>query len=125
MYAEGWRRLWELVKCLAALAAAAWCVNSYSGAVPLPTDFSSPAAAPIAVGTFLAAVIGGGVAYGALHALEWVFRGFRPLLVSPTEEAQQTVAPNPPETTPTLEQHPHSPLPHPDIQQTSERQRGS
>lgn len=27
---------------------------------------------------FLVAVIGGGIPYGALSALEWVYRGFRP-----------------------------------------------
>ena len=77
MREEGWRRLWKLVKCLVGLAASTWCVVSYAEAVPMPSDFSSPAASPIIVGTFLAAVIGGGIGYGALSVLEWVYRGFR------------------------------------------------
>lgn len=126
MYAEGWRRLWELTKWIAAIASGIWCVMEFTAAMPPPPDPASPAASQIAIGIFLVAVIGGGVAYSALHALEWVYRGFRPLPVNPKVKRQQTVAPDKPETTPTLalEQHPHSPLPHPDIQQTSEpRQR--
>lgn len=75
---NGWQRLWELMKCLAALTAAFWCVTSYSKSVPWPSDLSSPAANPIIIGMFLAAVIGGGVTYGTLSSLEWVYRGFRP-----------------------------------------------
>ncbi len=88
MRAEGWRRVWELTKCLAAIAAGIWCVMSFTAAMPPPPAPASPAAGQIAVGIFLVAVIGGGIAYAGLHALEWVYRGFRPVPFSPTIEAQ-------------------------------------
>lgn len=74
----------------------------------------------VAMGSFFVALIasfaaGVGV-FLAGAGLQWAYRGSRPLPVSPTVEAQQTVAPNPPETTLALEQQPHSPLPHPDNQ---------
>lgn len=73
---NGWQRLWELVKCLAAIAAAIWGVTSYAQAVPWPAN--TPADISRVTGMFLTAVIGGGIAYGALTAIEWVYRGFRP-----------------------------------------------
>lgn len=75
---NGWQRLWELTKWLAAIAAAIWCVMSFTAAMPAPSDPLSPAASQIVIGIFLVAVIGGGITYGALHSLEWVYRGFRP-----------------------------------------------
>lgn len=117
MHAEGWRRLWELTKWIAAIASGVWCVMEFTAAMPPPPDPASPAASQIVVGIFLVAVIGGGVAYGALHALEWVYRGFRPLPVSPTEEAQQVVAPSTPETAQEIPLEQRPALPHPDSQQ--------
>lgn len=73
---NGWERLWELVKCLVALAAAIWCVTSLVQAVPWPAD--KPADVTRVTAIFLTAVIGGGIPYGALSWLEWIYRGFRP-----------------------------------------------
>jgi peptidoglycan biosynthesis protein MviN/MurJ (putative lipid II flippase) len=73
---NGWQRLWELVKCVVAIAAAIWCVMSYSTAMPWPNDTLADINRVSAM--FLVAVIGGGIPYGALSALEWVCRGFRP-----------------------------------------------
>lgn len=112
MHAEGWRRLWELMKCLAAIAAAVWCVTSFSAAMPPPTDPESPTAGQVAVGAFLVAVIGGGLAYSALHALEWVYRGFRPLAVTPKEVSPSAL--NKPEAAQAIEPEQRPALPHPD-----------
>lgn len=112
MYAEGWRRLWELTKCIAAIASGIWCVMEFTAAMPAPSENSSPAASQIIVGMFLVAVIGGGVVYSALHALEWVYRGFRPLAVTPKEVAPP-VAPNP-EPTQIIESEQRPALPHPE-----------
>lgn len=70
MHAEGWRRLWELLSWMAAIAAGICCVMSFTEAMPFPSENTSPAASQIIVGMFLVAVIGGGVVYSALHALE-------------------------------------------------------
>lgn len=112
MRAEGWRRLWELLKWIAAIAAGIWCVMSFTEAMPVPSENSSPAASQIIVGVFLVAVIGGGVVYGALHALEWVYRGFRPLAVS-TKEVGPPLAPIP-EPAQVIELGQRPALPHPD-----------
>ncbi|CAF1686045.1 unnamed protein product [Didymodactylos carnosus] len=76
------------------------------------------------MGYLLGFVIATGITYGGLYALEWVWREFRPLPVSPTEEAQPDSQAEPPDTAPTtagkLEHHPA--LPHPDNQQMNERQ---
>lgn len=117
MHTEGWRRLWELTKWVAAFAAAIWCVMSFTAAIPPPTVGSSPEASQIVAGIFLVAVIGGGLAYGALHALEWVYRGFRPLPTDPTVEAPPLALDTPEPAQPPLpEQRPA--LPHPDNQQS-------
>jgi hypothetical protein len=89
--------------------------GSKSGYIKLVQDIPK-----VAMGSFFVALIasfaaGVGV-YVAGMAVGWVYRGFRPLPVSPTVEAPP-LAPNMPQTTaPALEQLPA--LPHPDNKQS-------
>lgn len=70
----------------------------------------------------IVAVLAGVATFLAGFALEWVYRGFRPLPIAPTVEGQSPPA-EPSEPIPAQEQFPA--LPHPDNQQMIERQRGS
>jgi len=124
MHSEGWRRLWELTKWLATLAVSAWIfISALPSEVPAPN--ASPSAGQIMIVVLFMSGLAGGATFGLLHALEWVYRGFRPLPVSPTEEAQPEPQTEPSDTPPTtaeaLEHHPA--LPHPNSQQMNERQR--
>lgn len=114
---NGWQRLWELTKWLAAIAAAIWCVMEFTAVMPAPSDPSSPAASQVAIGIFLVAIIGGGIAYGALHALEWVYRGFRPLPINPKVEVR-SVELNPSEPVQAIAPEQRPALPHPENQQS-------
>lgn len=85
----------------------------------------------VVLGTFfvvaLTSLLAGVGVFLAGMGIGWVYRGFRPLPVSPTEEAQIDPQAEPADTTQKtagkLEHHPA--LPHPDTQQMNERQRGS
>lgn len=119
MHGEGWRRLWELLKWLVSLAVAGWVFLTV-----MPSEVPAPDAIPtvgqVMMGVLFVTGLAGGATFALLHAFEWVYRGFRPLPVSPTEEAQP-LAPDTTQTTAeTLEHHPA--LPHPDSQRMNERQ---
>lgn len=122
MRAEGWRRLWELIKWLVSLAVGAWVFVTV-----IPTEVPPPDATPSVGQMFIAVLfvsgLAGGATFGLLHALEWVYRGFRPLPISPKEEAPP-VTPNTPEAQGAAQEQLPA-LPHPDTQQMIERQRGS
>lgn len=61
----------------------------------------------------LASLAAGAGVFLAGISIEWVYRGFRPLPISPTVEGPQVVA-HTPESAPALQ---HPALPHPDKQQ--------
>lgn len=117
MHTEGWRRLWELTKWVVSIAVGLWCANAFAQTLPPPSNDSTPTAGQIVVGLLLAGGITGGSTFGFLSALEWVYRGFRPLPTAPTEETPPLVL-NTPESAqaPLPEQRPA--LPHPDNQQS-------
>lgn len=85
MQGEGWRRLWELVKWLTSIAAGLYTAFTLFETAP---QVEPDKATNLFVGVlFVSGVIG--VATGLfLHALEWVYRGFRPLPTAPTEADQ-------------------------------------
>lgn len=117
---NGWQRLWEIAKVLASIAGAGWVVMMLVSTLPLLSAESTPSDAQIATGFFLSAVVGGGVVYLALSALQWLWEGFRPKPTSPTEEAQPLALDTTQTKAETLEHHPA--LPHPDSQRMNERQ---
>lgn len=123
MRAEGWRRLWELTKWLVSLGVAGWVFLTV-----MPSEVPAPDAIPtvgqVMMGVLFVTGLAGGATFALLHAFEWVWRGFRPLPVSPMAGDQPDSQAEPPDTTPTtvgkLEHHPA--LPHPDSQQMNERE---
>lgn len=118
MYAEGWRRVWELTKWLVSLAVAGWVfVSVMPTEVPAPN--ATPTAGQILIGVLFMSGLAGSATFGLLYALEWVYRGFRPLpdspvAVSPMVEAHSAPLAGSPESAPALQ---HPALPHPDNQQ--------
>lgn len=121
MHAEGWRRLWELLKWTAAIATGLFVSFKLIQTSPHVPEAGNN---QLGIGIFLGGVLAGLAVYGMLHAFEWVYRGFRPLPVSPTGEAHPDPQAEPSDTPPTtveaLEHHPA--LPHPDSQRMNERQ---
>lgn len=117
MHAEGWRRLWELTKWLASIAVGVGCFIALMPTTA-PSADSAPTAGQILIGVLFMSGIAGGATFGLLHALEWVYRGFRPLPNGdPTAEAPHLVVHAPePAQSPASEQRPA--LPHPDNQQS-------
>lgn len=86
MHGEGWRRLWQLLKSLAAISAGLYCASIVALSLPIPTPDSSPTAGQTLIGLIIVGGIAGAIVFGALHALEWVYRGFSPLPVGHVEE---------------------------------------
>lgn len=113
MHGEGWRRLWELVKWLASIGVGVACFITLIPKNPLPTE-SAPSAGQILIGVLIASGIAGGATFGLLSALEWVYRGFRPLPITPTAEGHNTPPVATSGTVPAPEQLPA--LPNPDSQ---------
>lgn len=91
MHGEGWRRLWELMKWLASIGiglfVAFYVIDMLHTAVLNPST-PQPTAGQIVTGGLFAGGIVGSATFGLLYALEWVYRGFRPLPVVPTESIQ-------------------------------------
>lgn len=87
MYGEGWRRLWELVKWLASIGVGITCFIVLIPKNPLPAE-AAPSAGQILIGVLIASGIAGSATFILLSALEWVYRGFRPLPTAPTEADQ-------------------------------------
>lgn len=101
---DGWQRLWVLVKWLAAIAA-----GIYSGGMLHQASLISPEAEKnLGIGLLLGAVLAGMIVFLFLSALEWVYRGFRPLpaITMGTAQLTQPLAPEP-----TQEQRPALPDP--------------
>ena len=84
---NGWQRLWVLVKWLISIAVGLYAAQAMIGTIPTGEGAPHPTAGQVLVGLGLAGAIAGGIAFSALHALEWVYRGFRPLATGPTEAA--------------------------------------
>jgi hypothetical protein len=84
MYAEGWRRLWDLLKWLTAIGIGFWSV--YNGAPALEAQAAKIPLTPgqVMIGLIILAAVPGAITFGFLGALEWVYRGFRPLLTTPS-----------------------------------------
>jgi len=110
MHGEGWRRLWELLKSLTAIAVGVFCANEVAQTLPVPTADSSPTAGQVLTGLAIVAVIAGGLVFGFLSALEWVYRGFRPRYTGPASDQPQAVD-GVPEPSPAQEQYPALPSP--------------
>jgi len=81
---EGWRRLWVFVKWCVSIAAGIYSAGNLAAVAPPATNDSG---FPV----FMGAALAGLITFGFLSALEWVYRGFRPL-VSPTAEPPATPA---------------------------------
>lgn len=83
MYAEGWRRLWELLKWLTAIGAGVW-----SASVGIPALEAEAVRTPLTPGQMMFALllmttVPAGVIFAFLSSLEWVYRGFHPLPKAP------------------------------------------
>lgn len=96
MHGEGWRRLWELVKWLTSIAAGLYTAFTLFEAAP---QVEADKATNLFVGVLLVSGVIGGATGLFLHAIEWVYRGFRPLPTAPTE-ADQPPPPGEPEASP-------------------------
>ena len=116
MHAEGWIRLWAFAKWLASIAVGAGC---FITVIPTtaPSADSAPTAVQILIGVLFMSGIAGSATFGLLHALEWVYRGFRPLPNGDFRAGAPSLVvhePEPAQASP-LEQRPA--LPNPDNQQ--------
>ncbi len=109
MHGEGWRRLWELVKWLTSIAAGLYTAFTLFEAAP---QVEADKATNLFVGVLLVSGVIGGATGLFLHALEWVYRGFRPLPTAPTEADQP-----PPLGVPEASQEPRLALGHQETQQ--------
>lgn len=110
---SGWQRLWILFKWLAAIAAFV-LVPQY---VPAP-DLSNPAGShptngQLAFAYLFIALFAGTAMFFFLSALEWVYRGFRPVANDPMEAGQGHTSPYEPEAqqTPVAALELHQPSP--------------
>lgn len=110
MHGEGWRRLWELVKWLTSIAAGLYTAFMLFEAAP---QVDADKATNLLVGVLLVSGVIGGATGLFLHALEWVYRGFRPLPIAPTEADQ-----SPPLGAPEASPEPRLALSHQEIQQS-------
>lgn len=75
-------RLWQLLKSLAAISVGLYCASVVALTLPIPTADSSPTAGQTLIGLIIIGGIAGAIAFGFLHVLEWVYRGFFPVPVS-------------------------------------------
>lgn len=110
MHGEGWRRLWELVKWVISIAVGLYTVSVLFGAAPQVPDEK---ATNLFMGIIFMGVVAGLVTGVSLYALEWVYRGFHPLPITPTE-VDQPPAPGEPEAS----QEPRLALGHQETQQS-------
>jgi len=86
MHGEGLRRLWQLLKSLAAISAGLYCASVAVLLLPIATPDSPLTAGQTLIGLIIVGGTAGAIVFGLLNALEWVYRGFRPLPVSHAEE---------------------------------------
>lgn len=71
---NGWQRLWVVFKVSLAIAAGLYSIEFFGEIASRDSKLVDSMGAVL-----LAGVIAGFLMYGALSALEWVYRGFRPL----------------------------------------------
>lgn len=109
MHGEGWRRLWELVKWVASIAAGLYTVFTLFEAAP---QVPEEKVTNLFTGIMFVGVVAGLVTGVSLYALEWVYRGFRPLPFAPTEADQPS-----PMGVPEASQEPRLALGHQENQQ--------
>jgi len=95
---DGWQRLWILTKWLASIPVALWAVSEFAEALPNTPAGPSLEPGQVLIGMIFVALVAGGAVFGFLSALEWVYRGFRPLPDAPATEATTVKTPQPAET---------------------------
>jgi len=110
MHGEGWRRLWELVKWVASIAVGLYTIFTLFEAAP---QVPEEKVTNLFTGIIFIGVVAGLVTGISLYALEWVYRGFRPLPTAPTEADQP-----PPLGLPEASQEPRLALEHQETQQS-------
>lgn len=89
---NGWQRLWLLAKWLTAIGVGLIAANAMAETLPSVQSGNRPSPGQILIGLGLGGVIAGGIAFSMLHALEWVYRGFRPLVATPMEAVHTLVS---------------------------------
>lgn len=76
---NGWQRLWALVKVLASIYVGLWGANEFWQNMPETVNGVQPTPGQRVFGAAFVVAVFGGVTFVFLYALEWVYRGFRPL----------------------------------------------
>lgn len=109
---NGWQRLWELAKWLITIAVGVWC---FTALIPttVPAADAVPSVGQIVTVVLFVTGLASAATFGFLSALEWVYRGFRPLPTAPTEADQP-----PPLGVPEASPEPLLALGHQEIQQS-------
>lgn len=105
---NGWQRLWVLVKVLASIYVGLWGANEFWQNMPETVNGVQPTPGQRVFGATFVVAVFGGVTFAILHALEWVYRGFRPL---PTVPKAEPPAPSEPVPEPTPKPLPALPQP--------------
>jgi hypothetical protein len=87
---DGWQRLWVFFKWITTLGVAFYCMTSVPSLPGTPGE-APPTAGTILLGLLIAGGVCGVAVYLFLSALEWVYRGFRPLPTNATNIASSLI----------------------------------
>ena len=91
------QRLWRVVKWVAAIGTGLLAVEIAPPITVNSSTASLPTGGQIAFFKMLGAVVSGTAIFLCLGALEWVYRGFRPVANDPMEAGQAHTSPYGPE----------------------------